>query len=297
MVSNPFQVDKRSDEDYGVDLEIFQGPLDLLLYLIRKEEVDVYDIPIADITRQFLAYVDVIQTLDLEQAGDFLVMAATLMKIKSRMLLPVEADDDEEIEDPRDELVRRLLEYQQFKEVAGWLEDKREQSRDVFYRGSAFDAESILDETPDGYETLRPVGLYDLLAAFKLALDAAPKIDFHEVGVEEVSAEERTAYIVDVLQRRRQVPFFDLVTDVPRIVVVVTFVAILELTKQGRAYVRQADSESGFWVYYKEPPKEAPHEPLIVPADESSDSAKPENEITDVSVDNEEQANGEDTRE
>ncbi len=279
MVSNPFQVDKKSDEDYEVELEIFQGPLDLLLYLIRKEEVEVYDIPIAYITRQYLAYVDVIQTLDLEQAGDFVVMAATLMKIKSRMLLPVEGDDDEEIEDPREELVRRLLEYQQFKEVAGWLEDKREQSRDVFYRGSAFDSESLLDETPDGYETLRPVGLYDLLAAFKLALDAAPQVEYHEVGLEEVSAEERTAYILDVLSRRRQVPFFDLVTDVPRIVVVVTFVAILELTKQGRAYIRQSDPDSGFWIYHKEAPAEAAEA------------------LSDVNEETEEQGNVEDTRE
>jgi segregation and condensation protein A len=255
MVSNPFQVDKPTEEDYGVDLANFQGPLDLLLYLIRKEEIDVYDIPIADITRQFLAYVDVIDTLDLEQAGDFVVMAATLMKVKSRMLLPVEGDDDEEFEDPREELVRRLLEYQQFKEVAGWLEDKREESRDVFYRGSAFDAESLLGETPDGCESLRPVGLYDLLSAFKLALDAAPKIDFHEVGREEASTEERSAYVLDVLSRRKQVSFFDLVTNVSRIVVVVTFVAILDLAKEGKAYIRQSDSDSGFWVYYKEPAK------------------------------------------
>ncbi len=257
MVSNPFQVDRKSDDDYGVDLEIFQGPLDLLLYLIRKEEVDVYDIPIAAITRQYLAYVEVIQSLNLEEAGDFVVMAATLMKVKSRMLLPVDPDDDEEIEDPRDELVRRLLEYQQFKEVAGWLEEKREHSRDIFYRGSAFDSESLLDEAPDGYASLRPVGLFDLLSAFKLALDAAPKVDYHEVGREEVSTEERSAFILDVLSRRRQVPFFDLVADVPRIVIVVTFVAILELTKQGKAYVRQSDADSGFWVYYKEPSAEA----------------------------------------
>jgi segregation and condensation protein A len=190
--------------------------------------------------------------LDLEQAGDFVVMAATLMKVKSRMLLPMEGSDDEEVEDPRDELVRRLLEYQQFKEVAGWLEDKREISRDIFYRGSAFDSESLLDEAPTGYESLRPVELFDLLSAFKIALDAAPKVDYHEVGRDQVSTEERSVYILDVLARRRQVPFFDLVTGVPRIVVVVTFVAILELTKQGKAYIRQSDSESGFWVYYKE---------------------------------------------
>ena len=276
MVSNPFQSDTQSDEDYGVDLEIFQGPLDLLLYLIRKEEVDVYDIPIADITRQYLAYVDVIQELDLEQAGDFVVMAATLMKVKSRMLLPVEATDGEDVEDPRDELVRRLLEYQQFKEVAGWLEDKREVSRDVFYRGAAFDSESLLDEIPGGYESLRPVGLFDLLSAFKLALDAAPKVDYHEVGREEVSAEERSAFILDVLSRRRQVPFFDLVTDVPRIVVVVTFIAILELSKQGKVYIRQSDSESGFWVYYKE----------FTPEDDSSEI-----------VESEDQTDEDDTRE
>ena len=266
MVSNPFQVDKQTDEDYGVDLEIFQGPLDLLLYLIRKEEVDVYDIPIADITRQFLAYADAIQTLDLEQAGDFVVMAATLMKIKSRMLLPFETEGDEEVEDPRDDLVRRLLEYQQFKDVSGWLEDKREQTRDVFYRGAAFDSESFLEDVPNGYETLRPVGLYDLLAAFKTALDAAPKVDFHEIGIEEVSAEERTEFILEVLSRRRQVPFFDLVSNVPRIVVVVTFIAILELTKQGRATVRQSDSKAGFWVYHKEQPPET----LEIPADNPS---------------------------
>ena len=159
------------------------------------------------------------------------------------------------LEDPREELVRRLLEYQQFKEVAGWLEDKREESRDVFYRGSAFDAESLLGETPDGYESLRPVGLYDLLSAFKLALDAAPKIDFHEVGREEASTEERSAYVLDVLSRRKQVSFFDLVTNVSRIVVVVTFAAILDLAKEGKAYIRQSDSDSGFWVYYKEPAK------------------------------------------
>ncbi len=253
MVSNPFQVVNKSDDDYGVDLEIFQGPLDLLLYLIRKEEIDVYDIPIADITRQYLAYVDVIQTLNLEEAGDFVVMAATLMKVKSRMLLPVEEGEDEEFEDPREELVRRLLEYQQFKEVAGWLEDRREQSRDVFYRGAAVDTRGMLDDTSDGYESLRPVGMYDLLSAFKLALDAAPKIDFHEVNREEASTEERSAYVLDVLNRRRQVPFIDLVAHVSRIVVVVTFVAILELAKQGKVYVRQSDSESGLWVYYREP--------------------------------------------
>lgn len=254
MVSHPFQLGE-SDE-YGVNLDIFQGPLDLLLYLIRKEEVDIYDIPAAEITRQYLAYVDLMQQLDLEQAGDFVVMAATLMQIKSRMLLPVEQTDDEEPEDPRDELVRRLLEYQQFKEVAGWLEDRRATTRDIFFRGASFYADEEMTETSEGIESLRSVEMFDLLTAFKHALDAAPRVDFHEIDRVEVTTEERVAYVSEVLSRRRQVPFFDLVTNVPRIVVVVTFVAILEMMKEGRATVQQSEPEAGFWVYHAEPSTE-----------------------------------------
>lgn len=252
MVSNPFQFDAGRGE-YGVELDIFQGPLDLLLHLIRKEEVDIYDIPIAEITRKYLAYVDLIQQLDLEQAGDFVVMAATLMKIKSRMLLPVEQEDEEEVEDPREELVRRLLEYQQFKEVAGWLEERRHTTRDIFYRGASFYADASMTETDEGIASLRSVEMFDLLVAFKHALDAAPKVDFHDIARVEVTTEERVGYVNNVLARRGQVSFFDLVANVPRIVVVVTFVAILELTKEGRATLQPADSEAGFWIYRKTP--------------------------------------------
>lgn len=262
MVSHPFQLGE-SDE-YGVNLDIFQGPLDLLLYLIRKEEVDIYDIPVAEITRQYLAYVDLIQQLDLEQAGDFVVMAATLMQVKSRMLLPAEQTDEEVVEDPRDELVRRLLEYQQFKDVAGWLEDRRATTRNVFFRGAAFYADEEMVDSAEGIESLRDVEMFDLLAAFKQALDFAPKMDFHEIDRVVVTTEERAAYVVDVLSRRRQVPFFDLVMNVPRIVVVVTFVAILELIKQGRATVEQSDPEAGFWIYHAEPSSQhAADEPTV----------------------------------
>ena len=254
MVSHPFQLGE-SDE-YGVDLDIFQDPLDLLLYLIRKEEVDIYDIPVAEITRQYLAYVDLIQQLDLEQAGDFVVMAATLMQVKARMLLPAEQTDEEIVEDPRDELVRRLLEYQQFKDVAGWLEERRTTTQNVFFRGASFHADEEMIDAAEGIASLRHVEMFDLLAAFKQALDEAPKIDFHDVDRVEVTTEERADYVLEVLARRRQVPFFDLVTNVPRIIVVVTFVAILELIKQGRATVQQSDSEAGFWLYYAEPTEE-----------------------------------------
>lgn len=252
MPEEPEDADLRDAEaGYGVRLEMFEGPLDLLLFLIRKNEIDIYDIPIAEITRQFLDYVEIIRELNLEQAGDFLLMAATLMKVKSRMLLPSDEEEDEEFEDPREELVRRLLEYQQFKEVASWLEDEQEANRDVFYRGAAVDWSSV-DEAPADVPDAGPertVGLFDLLAAFKHALASAPKVDFHEVAPLDVTAEERAEYIHSILVEKGRASFQELVHGLPRIVLVVTFVALLELVKSGRALARQADPQGEIWIY------------------------------------------------
>ena len=237
---------------YGVKLEVFEGPLDLLLFLIRKDEIDIYDIPIADVTRQFLEFVEMMQTLNLETAGDFLVMAATLMKIKSRMLLPADPDTDEEAEDPREELVRRLLEYQQFKEVANWLEDKQHLHRDSFYRGAALDKGEIEEAEEDPSAAYRSVSLFDLMAAFRAALVAAPKVDFHEVHQVEVTTEERMEIVLDVLEKRHRVQFSDLVSGLPRIVLIVTFIAMLELIKTGRALARQGGPEGEIWIYKRD---------------------------------------------
>lgn len=248
-----------AEAGYGVRLEMFEGPLDLLLFLIRKNEIDIYDIPIAEITRQFLEYVEIIKDLDLEQAGDFVLMAATLMKVKSRMLLPSDEEEDEAFEDPREELVRRLLEYQRFKEVASWLEEEEEAHRDVFYRGAAVDWSSVDEAPDDGPE--RTAGLFDLLAAFKQALAAAPKVDFHEVSPLEVTAEERAAVISALLAERGRVSFFEMVSGLPRIVLVVTFVALLELVKSGKALARQSDPQGEIWIYARapeSPPGDAP---------------------------------------
>ena len=245
-----------AEAGYGVRLEMFEGPLDLLLFLIRKNEIDIYDIPIADITRQFLQYVEIIEVLNLEQAGDFLLMAATLMKVKSRMLLPSDEEDDEEFDDPREELVRRLLEYQQYKEVASWLEEEQEAHRDVYYRGAALDW-SAVDEAHNDGGPERTVGLFDLLAAFKQALAAAPKVDFHEVAPIEATAEERAEYICSILADRGRASFVELVAGLPRIVLIVTFIALLELVKSGMALARQADAGSEIWIYARQP-DEAP---------------------------------------
>ena len=234
---------------YGVKLELFEGPLDLLLFLIRKNEIDICDIPIADITRQFLEYVEIIQGLNLELAGDFVVMAATLMRVKSRLLLPSDPDAEDEEGDPREDLVRRLLEYQQFKEVASWMEDQQAEYRDVFYRGNAIDLEDIRQQQEAGSEGFQPVSLFELLRAFKQAIDAAPKVEFHEVARIDVTTEERAEYVLGVLARRHQAPFYELIANAHRTVVVVTFIAVLELMKGGQVRVQQAGVDGELWVY------------------------------------------------
>ena len=245
-------------DTYGVKLDVFEGPLDLLLFLIRRDEIDVYDIPIADVTRQFLQFVEMMQTLNLEPAGDFMVMAATLMKIKSRMLLPADPDADEDVEDPREELVRRLLEYQQFKEVANWLEDKQDLHRDSFYRGAALDTGVIDEPEPDPLAAYGSVSLFDLMAAFRAALMAAPKADYHEIHQLEVTTEERMEVVRSILEERRRVQFSDLVSGLPRIVLIVTFIALLELIKTGRALARQSGSEGEIWVYRRDEDRKEP---------------------------------------
>ena len=243
-----FQVQPDS-EPYGVRLDVFEGPLDLLLYLIRKNEIDIYDIPVAEITRQYMEYVEAIQELNLEQAGDFLLMAVTLMKIKSQMLLP--RQEGEEEEDPREELVRRLLEYQQYKEAAGWLGEQEAAYRDLFYRG-AFRDPLWGERGREEADGLRHVALFDLLAAFKQAVEGAPRVTYHRVEQVEVSVEERIAFVSETLERRGQVLFLDLVAGAPRIVVVATFLAILELLKQGRILLRQNQPYEEIWLYWRE---------------------------------------------
>jgi segregation and condensation protein A len=264
MVASNLEVQLDHDNgSYGVKLELFEGPLDLLLFLIRKDEIDIYDIPIADITRQFLSYVEIIQGLNLELAGDFVVMAATLMRIKSRMLLPADPDAEEEEGDPREELVRRLLEYQQFKDVAGWLEDQQEAFRDVYYRGASVGVNDLREEEEE--EGFRPVSMFELLSAFKRAMDMVPKVNVHQVAEMEVSSEERMNFVLDVLSQRGQVPFFELIAGAQRIVVVVTFVAILELMKELKVFVKQVGSDGEIWVYPREVVEETPEEEVSQP--------------------------------
>lgn len=216
---------------YKVKLESFEGPLDLLLFLIKKNEVDIYDIPISEITRQYLDYIEIIKLLDIEAASDFILMAATLMRIKAQMLLPKPiVEDMEEIEDPRQELVYRLLEYKRFKDVASDLAEKEKEARNSFPRGSykfernGYDQEIL--KTSD-------VSLFDLVAAFKKIVETRTQVTIHRVQDINVSLEERIQLVLQKVNDAAEIEFtslFDRQDD--KIVLIVTFIAILELIKQ-----------------------------------------------------------------
>ena len=210
-----------------VQVEIFEGPLDLLLHLIKKNEVSISDIPIATITEQYLATLEVMQAFNLDVAGEFLVMAATLIHIKSRMLLPLTdaEDDEEEGADPREELVRRLLEYQRFKDAADQLERREVLTRDVFVRSVA-----PAEEVPaPGF---REVSVFELLTALKQVLDRLPKDVVHEVMLDKITVREKMTLLLDHLRAQGKTLFESLFAEVKtRMEVVVTFLAMLELVK------------------------------------------------------------------
>ena len=210
-----------------VQVEIFEGPLDLLLHLIKKNEVSITDIPIATITEQYLATLEVMQAFNLDVAGEFLVMAATLIHIKSRMLLPLTdaEDDEEEGADPREELVRRLLEYQRFKDAADQLERRELLTRDVFVRSVA-----PAEEVPaPGF---REVSVFELLTALKQVLDRLPKDVVHEVMLDKITVREKMTLLLDHLRAQGKTLFESLFAEVKtRMEVVVTFLAMLELVK------------------------------------------------------------------
>lgn len=227
----------------GVRLPVFEGPLDLLLYLIRRDRLDIYDIPIGHITEQYLSMLGVLKVLDLDVAGDFLVMAASLMRMKARMLLPTWPEDEED-EDPRADLVRQLLEYRQFKEAARTLKEREEDRRLLYGRGFVPEVESDLPVE------LEPVSHFVLIDVMKDVLSRVGEEFFYQVELEDVTLEEKIAIILGELREHGRALFVDLVARTPRrIHVVVTFMAILELAKLGRIAVAQEANFGQIWIY------------------------------------------------
>jgi segregation and condensation protein A len=215
---------------YSVKLESFEGPLDLLLHLIRKNELNIYDIPIADITRQYLEYIRLMEELNLEVAGEFLVMASTLLHIKSRMLLPTVTDEEgnEEEEDPRAELVRRLLEYQRYKAASLLLRERDLLGRDTFAR--KFDPPDLVELAPeDGPLELE---LFQLIDAFRQLLAKLPEAAIHQVAADSMSIADRITQVLAIIVQRKTALFDELFEErFDREFLVVTFLAILELCK------------------------------------------------------------------
>lgn len=236
----------------SVKLNTFEGPLDLLLHLIKKHEIDIYDIPIALITEQYNQYLDMMKELDLDIVGDYLIMAAELGYIKSRMLLPKpQTEDEEEAEDPREELVKRLIEYQRYKDASYQLFSLDLLGRDIYAR--KFNDSEAMDLS-EFQEPLR-VDLWTLIDAFKTVLERKstdtteePNIVFE---IEPMTVEEKMEEIIQRLEESESFSFYDLFDiNEPKIILIVTFLALLELVKQQVVKIFQSEQFSDIKIQF-----------------------------------------------
>jgi segregation and condensation protein A len=234
--------------DYVISLPSFEGPLDLLLHLIQKHELDIFDIPVSFVTEKYLAYINLMQELSIDVASEYLVMAATLAHIKSKSLLPNEPSTDEdglgedEEGDPREELIRRLLEYQKYKHAAAELNDRGALGRDIFLRGS---------KTPeaDGPAPLAPVELWSLLDAFGKVLSRA-KVDLqHEVSFDRMSITDRINQLMEKITKKSRCRFEDLFDGQrTRFDLIITFLALLEMTRLRMTRLYQSDPLADIFI-------------------------------------------------
>jgi segregation and condensation protein A len=245
---------------YRIKLDSFEGPLDLLVHLIRKNEVNVYDIPIALITEQYLSYIELMQELNLDVAGEFLVMASTLIHIKSKMLLPrpeTAAGDVDPEEDPREALVRRLLEHQKFKAAAELLHERETVRSAQFTRPDV----RVADAVDADYEPELEVDLFSLLTAFKGVLERASRKPRMVIPPEQISIEDRMHQLLGRLSETEACGFEDLFADGDgsRPFMIVTFLAVLEMIRLKLIRVFQSGSFGAIRVYKRARPVDAPH--------------------------------------
>lgn len=232
---------------YEVHLELFEGPLDLLLYLIRKNDLDIENIPIAQITKEYLEYLELMKELNLEVVGDFLLMASTLMQIKAKSLLPSHAMTEEEGPDPRSELAAKLAEYQKFKEAATFLSDRAEQFRNIFYRGAPRFQER---------EKSLNIRIFDLLSTLREVLDRAED-EGRIVTGEEFPLDEMISKILNMVESKPYVTVREIFAGERRRRAIVTcFMALLELIKLQQIFARQERPFGDILIYKKEAPPE-----------------------------------------
>lgn len=233
---------------YRIKLNQFEGPLDLLLFFIKRDELNIYDIPISKITKEFLEYVNLIKMLDLESAGEFILMASTLMHIKVRMLLPKEIDEKGNEIDPRADLVKALLEYKRYKEVAEELSIFESEQRKITFRGN-FDTD-VKEYQPELKTLLRNITIFDLAKAFKKSIDNIQKEIFHEIKKIPVTIDEQMEFILNKLSEFKNIHFLTLINEMKeKIRIVITFVALLELVKMGKIGINSTFEFNDFIIY------------------------------------------------
>ena len=257
----PSELGQPSQAGVDVRLDNFEGPLDLLLFLIKKNDLDIKDIPIAQITQEYLGYLDLMKDLNLETAGEFLVMASTLMQIKAQTLLPAPEAIADEGPDPRAELMNKLLEYQQYKEAAGILAGYNEKAKDVFYR--------VIPPRFGEDDYVLKASVFDLMNAFKRILEEAPK-EVGQILREEMTVETKIREILDVLTERASLGFDELFAEARRrIDLIVTFLAMLELIRLKQIVARQAELFGEIRIYRTDaaPVSESIPEIMEVPSD------------------------------
>ncbi len=232
---------------YRVKLQNFEGPLDLLLFFIKRDELNIYDIPISKITNEFLEYLHYMQMIDLDVAGEFIVMAATLMQIKVKMLLPREEGEEEE--DPRAELVRRLLEYRRFKEAAESLEFLEGEARKIYYR-QGFQNDPIQISPENHEEGMRDITLFNLISCFKKVIDHMPRKVYHDIELTNVTIDEQIDYLLDFFRMKNEGTFLEVISHMTeKVRIIVTVIALLELMKNQVLGVRPMKGKDDVTIY------------------------------------------------
>jgi len=226
---------------YQVRLDVFDGPLDLLLFFIKRDEIDIYDIPISQITKSYLSYLDLMRQMNISVAGEYIRIAATLMRIKARMLLPQPvAEDDEDYEDPRSELVQMLLEYKQFKETSEHLQVMEAEQRQHFPRKTDL---SYIDTDVHPDEVLSDVTLYDIMQTFRRLLSEIPEPVTHDIKRFNTNIKKQTEYLLQRLHSNGRLRFSEIMKDLKeKIPIIVTFIALLDLMKRREVTVTQSDT-------------------------------------------------------
>jgi len=270
---------------YDIHLDVFEGPLDLLLHLIKKNDLEISEIKIADITAEYLSYLELMKDLNIEIAGEFLVMASTLMQIKAKTLLPSN-DDGEDGEDPFDQLKNRLIEYQKYKEIGKLLSYKAIENSQVYYRPApVIDKQDfVLDAT-----------LFDLMGSFREALTALPE-DIKEIMYKEIPIETKIREILDVLEGKQYVSFTEILKmQKSRMALIVCFMAVLELVKSRQIAAKQSELFDEIRIYkiYNEEPEEKENEEVFAFAEKQEDKkTEPVAETLELVAENNEDNDG-----